>query len=343
MSDDRSVGRLAREFANSCRVQLRPGPGGAQSVVTLSLIAGSASHELAGRVAHLLGLELTACHIQRFPDSELHVELLDSVRGSDVFVLQSTSPPAEQHLLELLLIADACRRAGAGRLTAVIPYFGYARQDRRAHGREAVGARLVADLIQTSGFARIAAVDVHTPAIEALASIPVEHLSAVPALIEAVRPLCDERATVVAPDLGAARLADRYAESLGLPVAVVHKTRISGEEVRVSRVTGDVAGRWPIIVDDMVSTGGTIEAAYHALTAVGCQAYAVVVTTHGLFVGSAQERFQALNLRSVIVTDSVAVPELPAPLRIVGLDHTLAEAIRRLNEDRSMAGLLELR
>ncbi len=305
----------------------------------LSLIAGMASQALAARVVLGLGIEATRCETKPFPDGELHVALLDSVRGSDVFILQSTSPPVEQHLLELLLIADACRRAGSGRVTAVIPYFGYARQDRRAHGREAVGARLVADLIQASGVERIVAVDVHTPAIEAVAGIPVEHLSAVPRLLETVRPLCDERAVVVAPDLGAARLADSYAEALGVPVAVVHKTRISGEEVRVSRVTGDVSGRWPIIVDDMITTGGTIEAAYHALIAAGCQSHALVAVTHGLFAGRAAERLQSLPLR-VIVSDSVAVPELSFPLSVISVGELLAETIRRLNEDRSLADLL---
>jgi ribose-phosphate pyrophosphokinase len=309
----------------------------------LSLIGGTASAALADRVAGILNLELTPVRAERFPDGELHIELLDTVRGADVFILQSTGAPTEPSIFELLLTADACRRAGATRRTAVIPYFGYARQDRRARGREAVGARLVADLLQASGVTRIVGLDVHTPAIEALTSVPFEHLTAVPALIEAVRTHCDEKAIVVAPDLGAARLADRFAQELDLPVAVVHKTRISGAEVRVSRVTGDVAGRWPLIVDDMISTGATIQAAHRALAAAGSQPGGILVATHGLFVADAADRLRGLNVRRVIVTDSVPASALPMPANIVSLAEMLADVIRRLNEDRSLAGLLARR
>ncbi len=213
--------------------------------MTALLFAGSANRPLAEAVAARLGLGLGRCDLARFPDGELHVIVHDSVRGHDVYLLQPTSPPAEAHLLELLLLADACRRAGAPRLTAVIPYFGYARQDRRASGREPVAARLVADLLRASGLERVVAVDLHTTTLEGVFSLALEHLSAVPLLVEAVRPWVATNGVVVAPDLGAVKLAERYARPLGLPVAVVHKTRLSGEEVTVRRLTGEVQGRVP--------------------------------------------------------------------------------------------------
>ena len=310
--------------------------------MTLSLLSGTAHPVLAEAVAAQLAVPLVGCEIVRFPDGEIHVEAVNSVRGADMYILQPTSPPADPHLLELLLLADACRRAGARSLTAVMPYFGYARQDRRARGREAVAARLVADLIQVSGVQRIVAVDIHTPTFEGFVSIPLEHLSAIPLLIKAVRPLCRDDATIVAPDLGATRLAERYGEALGLPIAIVHKTRVSGEEVRVSRITGDVRARSPVIVDDMISTGGTIEAAYHALLEAGCRPELVVVATHGLLVGKAIGRLQALPLRRLILSDSVPLPDDTAlPLQVVGLCHILSDAIRRLHEQRSLTDLIE--
>jgi ribose-phosphate pyrophosphokinase len=309
--------------------------------LTLALLSGTASERLGADVAGTLGIAPVPREIIRFPDGELHVELGQSVRGRDVFIVQATSPAPDGHLMELLFLADACRRAGARGVTAVLPYFGYARQDRRAHGREAVAARLVADLVQVSGVQRLVAVDVHTPAIEGFAGIPVEHLSAVHALTEAVRPFCGEAGVIVAPDLGAARLAERYGQALGLPIALVHKTRISGEEVRVSHISGDVRDRSPIIVDDMISTGGTIAAAYRALLDAGCRPELAVVATHGLFAGRAVERLQALPLRTVIVSDSVALPEGQAlPLKTVSLRDLLAEALLRIHEQRSLSGLI---
>jgi ribose-phosphate pyrophosphokinase len=237
-----------------------------------TLLAGSANVRLAETIAAKLGTSQGALNVDRFPDGELHVEIKQSVRGHDVYLIQPTSPPVERHLLELLLLADAAHRAGAARLTAVIPYLGYARQDRRASGREAVGARLVAELLAAGGLVqRVVVVDVHSPAVEGFFGIPLEHLSAVPLLVESVRNHVTENSVIVAPDLGAAKLAERYARPLGLPVAIVHKRRLSGSEVSVRSVTGDVRGHTPIIVDDMISTGGTVEATIEVLLSGGCE------------------------------------------------------------------------
>ena len=308
-----------------------------------TLVTGSANGPLAATVAQRLGWPLGAVSLHRFPDGELHVAVRDSLRGYDVFVLQPTAPPVETHLLELLLLADACRRAGASRVTAVIPYFGYARQDRRAGGREPVGARLMADLLHAASIARVVAVDLHTPALEGFFAAPLEHLTAVPALAEAAAAtLHSGPYVVVAPDLGAARLADRYARALDLPVAMVHKIRISGEQVEVRGISGSVADRAPIIVDDMISTGATILAATAALRQAGCRPEFTVLATHGLLVKDAVARLEAEELRSIILTDSIALPAATGtlPLEVVSIAPLLADAVARLREDRSLADLL---
>lgn len=307
----------------------------------LSIVAGSANLPLAEAIARTLGVRLCSRIVERFPGGEVHLELLESVRGRDVYLIQPTSPPVDEHLLELLFFADACRRAGAARSTAVIPYFGYARQDRRACGREPVSARLVADMLGAAGLSRVVAVDLHSPILEGFFALPLEHLSAVPLLAEAVRPWTTGNAVIVAPDLGAAKLSDRYARILDLPVAIVHKTRHSGDEVSVHRITGEVRGRAPLLVDDMISTGGTIEAAIVALLAAGCAPDITVVATHGLFVAAATARMSALPVQRYLVTDSVSGTEaLPLALQVVSLSPLLAEAIRRLYDNRSLDGLL---
>lgn len=308
----------------------------------LTVFSGSAQPSLAEAVSGALGVALGKREIERFPDGECHVRILESVRGRDVYLVQPTGPPVETNLLELLLIADACRRAGARQLTAVVPYFGYARQDRRASGREPVGARLIADLVGASGLDRVVALDLHSPALEGFFSRPLEHLTAVPLLVESLRgSALAGNTVVVAPDLGAARLADRYAKLLGLRVAVVHKIRISGREVTVRGVTGNVDGRQPLIVDDMISTGGTIEAAAQALAAAGSLPVAAVVATHGLFVAGAEERLARVGARRLIVTDSLAPPAgFRLPLEVVSVAPILARAIQDLHENRSLADLV---
>jgi len=306
----------------------------------LQLIAGSANTELAQGVAAALGVALARCEIVRFPDDELHVRLCESARGRDVYLLQPTSPPADGHLFELLLLADAAHRAGAARITAVVPYLGYARQDRRG-GREAVALRVVAGMLDASPVERLVVLDPHTAAIEGSFSMPVEAVTAVPLLARAVGERAGRDAIIVAPDLGAAKLAERYAETLDAPVAIVRKTRVSGSDVKVSGVSGDVERRAPIIVDDMISTGGTIEAAAGALLAAGAMPEITVVATHGLFVGPAFERLRRLGARRFIVTDSV--PRAPAtafPVETVGVAALLADAVRRLRGEEPAEDLI---
>jgi len=309
--------------------------------MSLTLFTGTANPVLSRAVADALGVPLSRADVGCFPDGELHVELQETVRGHDVYLLQPTSPPVERHLLELLLLADACRRAGAARITGVVPYFGYARQDRRASGRAAVAARVVAELIDTRGFARMVALDLHSPALEGFFATPLEHLTAVPVLVRALGASRPANGVIVAPDLGAAKLAERYAKALVLPVAIVHKVRASGTDVEVHGITGEVRNRSPIIVDDMISTGGTIAAAAAALIEAGCEPDLSVVASHALLVGPAVGRLRALRLRRLIVSDSVAQPDVQ-PLRVetASVAPLLSDAISRLHHDRSLNDLL---
>jgi ribose-phosphate pyrophosphokinase len=307
----------------------------------LVLFSGSANLPLARAVAGKLGSRLGHRVLQRFPDGELHVALEEPVRGHDVYLIQPTSPPVDGHLLELFLLADACRRAGAAHVTAVVPYLGYARQDRRGRSGEPVGARVIADLIGAAGVGRVVAVDLHSAALEGFFSMPLEHLTAVPLLADAAKASVGEQAVVVAPDLGAVKLAERYARILNQPVATVHKVRVSGAEVSVRGVVGEVRGRAPLIVDDMISTGGTIEAAVGALLAAGCAPEITVAATHALLVGPAIERLRALPVRRFVVTDSVALPpDLPLPLEVAELGPLLAEAVDALHSGRPLEGLI---
>jgi ribose-phosphate pyrophosphokinase len=306
------------------------------------LIAGQANEPLAESIARHLNVRLSSRKIHRFPDGELHVEIEDSVRGDDVYVIQPTGPPVEERVFELLFLADACRRAGAAGVTAVVPYFGYARQDRRASGRAAVGARVVADLLVAAGIQRVVAVDLHAAALEGFFAVPLEHLTAVPALLDRVRGrVSPSGSVVVAPDLGAAKLAERYAAALDLPVAIVHKRRVSGEEVRVRAIAGDVRGRAPIIVDDMISTGGTIEAATESLLASGCRPEISVAVTHGVLAGTALDRLARLQMRPLIVTDSLKLPATGnLPIEVASIAPLLADAIDRLHHRRSMSEII---
>jgi len=315
----------------------RGGPPGA-----LSLIAGTANHALGEAVASALAISLSLAQMQHFPDGEQHVELLESVRGSEVFIIQPTSPPVDPHLVELLLLCDAARRAGAERVTAVVPYFCYARQDRRAHGRESLAARLVADAIAITGVDRVVGVDVHGRSVEGFFSIAFEHLTATPLLLKRlIQDKLPEGSVVVSPDFGAVKLAEYYARELELPMAVVRKTRVSGTAVKVSGVTGNVRNRVPIIVDDMISTGATIRAAADALLHAGALPGATVVATHGLFVGEASDNLSGEWLKRVIVTDSVRQQAGTCiPLETVPISGLLADAIRRLHGRESMEGLI---
>lgn len=295
------------------------------------LLAGSSHPALAADLASELSLPLGACATRRFPDGELDLELSEDVRGAEVFIVQSLHAPAGEHLLELAMLADAAHRGGAASVTGVIPYLGYARHDRRVTGREPLGARVVAELLAAGRVNRLVCLDLHSRAVEGCFPNPVEHADAGPLLSAAVKSRLPSPAVVISPDLGAVKRAEAFARPLGLPVAVVHKQRLSGAEVQAHGIVGDVKGLHAIIVDDMISTGGTLAEAARAVLAHGALAPVTVVASHGLFTGPADERLKALPLARVIVTDSVPGPANPSfPLERVRSAPALAQVIARL-------------
>jgi ribose-phosphate pyrophosphokinase len=304
----------------------------------LSIISGAAHPALARDIAAVLNRGLVPVDLARYPDAEV-VRIRESVRGSDVYIVQSTPPPSEGHLFELVLLADAAHRAGAAHVTAVVPYLSYMRQDRRAGGeRTAIGARVVADMLGGGRIGRLVTVDLHQPAVEAFFDMPVEHLEAFP-LFEAALQDVPRDSVVVAPDLGAARLADRLSKALGLPFAVVHKTRTSGVEVEATGVTGEVRGRRPIVVDDMITTGRTLQAALEAVTQAGAAGEAVVAATHAILAPGAPELLASLPVARLLMTDSVPTDAAAGlrGFRPVPLARLLADAVERLHEGRSLA------
>ena len=308
------------------------------------IITGSAHPSLAAATARELQSKVVACLVQSFPDGEQRVELQGNVRGRPVFIVQPLGAPVGEHLLELLLIADACRRCGAGPVSAVLPYVGYARQDRIGKEGQPLAARVLADVLGTGAFSQVLAVDLHSPVVASCVAAPVAHLTAIPAIVDALRPGVREDAVVVSPDLGAVKLAESYAQPLGLPLAVVHKVRISGTQVVVRKVVGDVYDKRPILVDDMISTGATIHAAVDALLAQGCRPEITVAATHGLFVAESADRLGRPEVVRSIVTDSLPPPRrVPARLKVVALGPLFAEAIRRIASGRALDQLLAAR
>lgn len=306
----------------------------------LTLFAGSSNRPLAEAIAGELGVRLGACSTSRFPDGEIAVRLDEPVRGHDVFVVQPTAPPVNDHLVELLALADACRRSAAGRITAVVPYFGYARSDKRHGRREPITASLVARMMQAAGIDHVLTLDLHAAQIEGFFQIPVDSLTAVPVLTRALRERLARDVVVVSPDAGRVKTAADYAHRLETSVVLVHKRRTSGTETEVTHVIGEVAGRSCLIIDDMIATGGTIARAVDALLAAGARPEIAVAATHGLFVGDARRALSHDAIRAVVVTDSVAAADPPWPVReVVSVAPLLAAAIRRVRSDGSFGDL----
>lgn len=305
-----------------------------------AIVAGSASRHLAEAIADELGTPPTPATVERFPDGEVAVRLEATVRGRRVFIVQSTAPPVDVHLVELLAFVDACRRAAAGHITAVIPYFGYARSDRRKGQRVPVMASLVAELLQAAGVRHVITVDVHSPQLEGFFRVPVDNLTAIPTLARTLEGRIPEDAIIVAPDLGAAERASAFAGHFDLPVAVLHKRRRSGTQVEVTQVVGEVRGRPVVLVDDMISTGGTIAEGVRALIEAGARPECTVAATHGVLTGPARERLSAPEIRQVVLTDTIAIDrEARPPMTVASVAPLLASAIGRVTAGRSLEAL----
>jgi len=305
-----------------------------------TIFAGTANPALAAAIARELGVQVGACAIDRFPDGEVAVQLLEPVRRKDVFLVQPTSPPVNDHLIELLALADACRRAAAARITAIVPYFGYARADKR-HGRqEPIMGRVVADLLEAVGIAHVITVDLHTPQIEGFFHAPMDTLTAVPTLCRALRDRLPPDLVVVSPDVGRVRMATHYAQCLGAPVIVLHKRRESGAKTEVTHVVGDVSSRACLIVDDMISTGGTVAESIRALLRAGARPEIIVAATHGLLLLGARDKLDHPAVHEIFVTDTVCVAEQGWPqLRVISIASLIAGAVERFLADGSIGDL----
>lgn len=304
------------------------------------LIAGTAHPWLSARIAAELGVSIGTCRIERFPDGEVAAEIQQSVRGRDVFIVQPTSPPVNDHLVELLMVADACRRADAQRITALVSYFGYARSDKREGRRTPVAARAVADMMQSVGIDHVVTLDAHTPQLEGFFRIPIDNLSLAFALCDALQPRLTDDTVIVSPDLGGAKRATEFGERLGRPVAVCVKRRSEGGSVAVTQVIGDVQGRQCVIVDDMITTGDTIAEAARALRAHGARDGVIVAASHGVLVPGAPETLRGAGVSDVFLSDSVPVEPGGQPLVTrVSIAPLLADVIERLTAAGSLRDL----
>jgi ribose-phosphate pyrophosphokinase len=299
------------------------------------IFSGRANVALATSVAVEMGARLGACSVERFPDGELSVRLDEPVRCREVFIIQPTSPPVNDHLIEMLAFADACRRASAARITAVMPYFGYSRADKRSGRREPITASMVADLMQAVGVNHVVTIDLHASQIEGFFHIPVDSLTAAPIMVEELKPRLPAETVVVAPDAGRVRMATEYAQLLGATLAVLHKERASGVETRVTRLVGDVRDRPCLIIDDMISTGGTIAESVDALLEAGAHPEIIIAATHGLLLHGAREKLSRPEAREILVTDTVApaAPDWPR-LRVVSIAPLIASKLKRFLDDR---------
>jgi ribose-phosphate pyrophosphokinase len=306
----------------------------------MALLTGSAHPTLAKAIAQEIGVSLTSAECGRFPDGEVSIRLGDNMRHRDVYLIQPTGPPVDENLMELLALVDACRRASAFRITTVIPYFGYARQDRPQE-REPITGRLIANLLQRAGADQLLALDLHSAQVQGFFDIPVDSLTGQHVLVESLRETVSTEAVVVSPDAGFVRQATRFAAALGVPMAVTHKHRRTSGEVEAGVLVGDVQGKRPIIVDDMITTGSTIRRCLETLLAAGALPEVTVAATHGLFVGDAAATLAHAAIRQIVITDSL--PAAPAaqilPIAVASIAPLLAEAIYRSHTGGSIREL----
>ena len=306
----------------------------------LKLISGGANPMLAGLIAETLDVPLTDPRLRHFPDGEINVKIEDSMRGHDVFVIQPTSPPVNEHLMELFLILDALRRASAGRVTAVIPYYGYARKERKTQPREPISAKLIANFITLAGADRLLLFDLHAEAIEGFFDVPTDHLSPHRIFSAYLRSLDLKHLTIVAPDAGGGRRAEAVANDLGAPIAFGYKRRPDEQSVEVIAISGDVKGRDCVVVEDIITTGGTVAKLAAALRQQGANKV-LIAATHAVLTGDAVERLKKADVEEVIVTDTVPIlpDKLGSPLKVLSVAPLLAEAIIRVHENRSVSEL----
>jgi len=307
----------------------------------IRIFTGNANPGLSYKICDYLGLPMGRASVRAFSDGEVFVEIGENVRGADVFVIQPTCPPVNQNLMELLIMIDALRRASSRRITAVIPYYGYARQDRKAAPRVPISAKLVADIITTAGARRVLAVDLHAGQIQGFFSIPVDHLYAAPVLLKHLKQVTDGEVVMVSPDAGGVERTRAFAKRLGAGLAIIDKRRARPNESQVMHIVGDVEGKVAIILDDMVDTAGTLCNAARALKEQGAsQVHACA--THPVLSGPAIQRIRESALESLIVTDTIPLSEEAAKIdkiKVLSVADLLGEAIRRIHNDDSVSSL----
>jgi ribose-phosphate pyrophosphokinase len=308
----------------------------------LKLFTGNANPELAEAVAHKLDIELSKAHVGRFSDGEVNVDIEENVRGCDCFVIQPTSAPSNDHLMELLIMVDALRRSSARRITAVLPYYGYARQDRKVRPRAPITAKLVADLISTACTDRVVCIDLHAGQIQGFFNIPVDNLFATPVLLDAIRErYADKPVTIISPDAGGVERSRAYAKRLGANLAIIDKRREAANVAEVMNIVGNVEGSACVIVDDICDTAGTLTEAARALRDAGASSISAAIT-HPVLSGPAIKRINESPLDELVITDSIPLSDAGREcekLRVVSLAPLLSEAIRRINNEESISSL----
>lgn len=307
----------------------------------IQLIAGNAHRELAESISEAMGVPLCDAHVGRFPDGEIDIKINDDLRGADCFVLQPTCPPVNENWIELLLLLDTLRRASAGRITAVMPYYGYARKDRKDEGRVPISAKVVANTLVGAGAGRVLTLDMHAAQIQGFYDIPVDHLYAKPVLLRAIQGLGISDPVIVTPDVGGIKMARSFAKALAADLAIVDKRRISGSEILVENVIGEVEGRNVIIVDDMISTGGSISEAARLVRKAGARQI-VLCVTHAVFCGPAVERLENCPADKILCTDTIPRRgPSPRQLEVVSVAPLIGRALLHLHESKSISSLFE--
>ncbi|HEY3265604.1 MAG TPA: ribose-phosphate pyrophosphokinase [Armatimonadota bacterium] len=307
----------------------------------MQIFSGSAHPELSRRIAYELDVPLGHVEIDRFHDGEVYIRFEDTVRGNDVYLIQPTGPPVDKNLMELLVMIDAVKRASAARICAIVPYYGYARQEKKDKPREPITAKLVADILTTAGASRVMAMDLHADAIQGFFNIPVDHLTARPLICDYVEKAGLQDLVIVSPDEGMAKKARRIANVLEAPLALGYKYHPTHKKTSVTHLAGEVRGRSCLIVEDMISTGGTMMAVVDMLLEHGANPDIRIVATHGLFTDTAIERLARPEIAEVLVTNSLpqdlakALPKI----QVLDVSSLFAEAMRRVHDNESIATL----
>lgn len=311
----------------------------------LRLVSGTANIALAQEIAQWLGVNLTPLLYKRFADGEIYVQVQESIRGCDIFLIQPTCNPVNDHLMELMILIDACRRASARQITAVIPYYGYARADRKAAGRESITAKLVANLITEAGANRVLALDLHSAQVQGFFDISLDHLHGSPILVNYIQEKRLPDVVVVSPDIGGVARARAFAKQLNdAPLAIVDKRRQAHNQAEVMNVIGDVQGKTAILVDDMIDTAGTISEAAKILQREGAR-WIYACATHALFSPPAIERLLVSGLEEVVVTNTIPIPQEKhfPQLKVLSVASLLGEAIFRIHTESSVSSLVAVR